>query len=75
MCPGIILLHEYFHLLVVNPNDPPSQRGLVFHGSPWPGQETFADAALYALHHASSLENFTVHVALGTLIECACPKT
>ena len=73
-CPGIILMHEYFHHLVVNPQDPPRQQGRVFHGQPAPGRPTFApESVKYALHDAYSLTSFAAHVALGHAIECVCP--
>ncbi len=73
-CPGIILMHEYFHHLVVNPQDPPRQQGRVYHGQPAAGQQTFESySTKYALHDAYSLTSFAAHVALGQNIECVCP--
>lgn len=73
LCPGIILMHEYFHHLQVKPEDKSGEWGRVYHGQPAAGQQTYPSySTRYALHDAYSLTSFVVHVALGREIECAC---
>jgi hypothetical protein len=73
-CPGIILLHEYFHHLIVNPDEAagaPMKTRRVFHGEPASGAPTFDPHSVdYALCDAYSLTSFTVELALGRGLEC-----
>jgi hypothetical protein len=78
MCPGVILMHEYFHHQVVNPQDPPLHQGKVFHGGPDsnPFHNYYPDTTKYAIHDAYSLTGFVVHVALAREFDCVCsPST
>lgn len=73
LCPGIILMHEYFHHLQVKPEDKSGEWGRVYHGQAAAGRQSFPSTSTrYALHDAYSLTSFVVHVALGREIECVC---
>jgi hypothetical protein len=72
-CHGIILLHEYFHHLVVNPEEAkksPLRTIKVYHGEDSDKVGYPSTGPMWPLSNAYSLTSFTVDVALGELIEC-----
>jgi hypothetical protein len=71
LCPGIILMHEYFHHLIVNPGAAPGKTQAVYHGEIQNSKQTFPSYSMdYALANAYSLTSFTVELALGRPLEC-----